>query len=106
MNVIDLAGFILHSCGVLSGLVRVKPEDLKAIPGIGPREPRRSWLPSNHDAYFSRAIRRNGNRRRLTRPEDIYGYVRYDMESPDHEELCILCRDTKHYLLAVENLHK
>ena len=106
MNVIDLANHILQRCGGLSGLRRITPEDLKAIPGIGPARTASIMASIELGRRFSKAIRKNGDRWRLNRPEDIYSYVRYDMENLDHEELRVLCLDTKHFLLAEENLYK
>ena len=106
MNVIDLANYILQRCGGLSGLRRITPEDLKEIPGIGPARTASIMASIELGRRFSRAIRKNGDRWRINRAEDIYEFARYGMENLDHEELRVLCLDTKHYLLAEENLYK
>lgn len=106
MNVIDLSQTILKRCGGLNGLRRITAEELQDIPGIGPAKTASIMAAIELGRRFSRAIRRNEDRYHIQTPEDIYEFVRYDMENLDHEELRILSLDTKHFLLGEDTLYR
>ena len=106
MNVIDLSQSILNHCGGLNGLRKVTAEELNEIPGIGPAKTATILASVELGRRFSKAIRRNEDRTRINSSEDIYEFVRYEMENLDHEELHVLSLDSKHFLLGEDTLYK
>ncbi|MBQ6508469.1 MAG: DNA repair protein RadC [Flexilinea sp.] len=106
MNVIELSQAILKHCGGLNGLRRITAEELQEIPGIGPAKTASILASVELGRRFSKAIRKNEDRYRIYTAEDVYEFMRYDMENLDHEELRVLSLDSKHYLLGEDILYK
>lgn len=106
MNVIDLSHLILKRCGGLNGLRRVTAEELQTISGVGPAKTAGILAAVELGRRFSKAIRKNEDRLHINTADDIYEFMRYDMENLDHEELRILSLDTKHFLLGEDVLYR
>ncbi|MBQ9490883.1 MAG: DNA repair protein RadC [Lachnospiraceae bacterium] len=106
MNVIELSQTILKHCGGLNGLRRITAEELQEISGIGPAKTASILASVELGRRFSKAIRKNEDRLRINTAEDVYEFLRYDMESLDHEELRVLSLDSKHYLIGEDILYK
>ena len=106
MNVIELSQAILKHCGGLNGLRRITAEELREISGIGPAKTASILASVELGRRFSKAIRKNEDRFRINMAEDVYDFLRYDMENLDHEELRVLSLDSKHYLLGEDILYK
>lgn len=106
MNVIELSQSILKHCGGLNGLRRITAEELQEISGIGPAKTASILASVELGRRFSKAIRKNEDRLRINTAEDVYEFLRYDMESLDHEELRVLSLDSKHYLIGEDILYK
>lgn len=102
MNVLELANKILKDHDGLTGLRRINKEELFEISGIGPAKATGILAAIELGRRFSKAIRKNEERQRISCAEDIYEYFHYEMEHLDHEELHVLCLDTKHYVIAEE----
>ncbi len=105
MNVIDLSNHILSRCGGLSGLRKITAEELNEIPGIGPAKAAGILASIELGKRFSQAIRKNEDRWRINTAEDVYEFLRYEMENLSREELHVLSLDNKHYLLANDILY-
>ena len=106
MNVLELANRILKDNGGLNGLRRLGKEKLAKIKGIGPAKSASILAAIELGRRFSKSIRKNDERQRLNTAEDIYEYVHYEMEHLDHEELRILCLDSKRYVIAEDLVYK
>ena len=106
MNVIELSQTILKHCGGLNGLRRITAEELQEISGIGPAKTASILASVELGRRFSKAIRKNEDRFRINTAEDVYDFLRYDMENLDYEELRVLSLDSKHYLLGEDILYK
>lgn len=104
-NVLELANDILRDNGGLSGLRKLVQEDFHRIKGIGPAKSASILSAIELGRRFSKSIRANEERQRITCKEDIYEYFHYQMEHLDHEELWILCLDTKKYVIREERLY-
>ncbi len=105
MNVIDLSHDILRRCGGLNGLRRITAEELNEIPGVGPAKTASILASIELGKRFSQAIRKNEDRWRINTAEDVYEFLRYEMENLPREELHVLSLDNKHYLLANDILY-
>ena len=55
---------------------------------------------------FSKSINQKDERPKIKTAEDIYQFVHYDMDYLDHEELRIICLDTKNYVMSEELLYR
>ena len=105
MNVLDLSNKILIDLGGLGGLRKVTAEELNRIRGIGKARSAGILAAIELGRRFAKAIMKNDDRVRINCAEDVYEYIRYEMESLPHEELHILCLDTKHFLMGEEKLY-
>ncbi len=105
MNVIDLSNKLLIDFGGLSGLRKVTAEELKTEKGIGSARTASILATIELGRRFAKAMLKNEDRIRINCAEDVYDYIHYEMESLSHEELHVLCLDTKHYLIGSEKLY-
>ena len=105
-NVLELSNDILRENGGLSGLRKIDKETLSNINGIGPAKATTVLATLELGRRFSKAIQENNERPRINCAEDVYQYLHYQMEHLDHEELYILCLDSKHYIIGEDMLYK
>ena len=105
-NVLELSNDILRKYGGLAGLRKISKEELAEIKGIGPAKATTILSVLELGRRFSKAIQANGERPRINCADDVYEYLHYQMEHLDHEELYILCLDSKHYIIGEEMLYK
>ncbi len=106
MNVLELANKILKDNGGLSGLRRLSKEKLGEIKGIGPAKATGIMAAIELGRRFSKSINQKDERPKIKTAEDIYQFVHYDMDYLDHEELRIICLDTKNYVMSEELLYR
>ena len=105
-NVLELSNDILRKYGGLAGLRKISKEELAQIKGIGPAKATTVLSALELGRRFSKAIQENGERPRINCADDVYQYLHYQMEHLDHEELYILCLDSKHYIIGEDMLYK
>ena len=105
MNVIDLSSHILSRSGGLNGLRKISAEELNEIPGIGPAKAASILASIELGKRFSQAILKNEDRWRINTAEDVYNFLRYEMENLTREELHVLSLDNKHNLLSNDILY-
>ena len=105
-NVLELSNDILRENGGLTGLRKIDKETLSKINGIGPAKATAILASLELGRRFSKAIQENNERPRITCADDVYQYLHYQMEHLDHEELYILCLDSKHYIIGEDMLYK
>lgn len=106
MNVLELANKILKDNGGLNGLRKLDKEHLGKIKGVGPAKSAGILASIELGRRFSKAITADGERKKLNCAEEIWEYLRYEMEPLDHEELRIICLDTKFFVMDESLLYR
>ncbi len=106
MNVLELANKILKENGGLNGLRKLDKEHLGKIKGVGPAKSAGILSAIELGRRFSKTISADGGRKRLSCAEEVWEYLRYEMEPLDHEELRIICLDTKFYVMDETLLYR
>ena len=99
MNVLELANSILRDNGGLNGLRKLGKEHLSEIKGVGPAKSAGILASIELGRRFSKAINADEERQRIYCAEDVWEYLHYEMAPLDHEELRIICLDTKYYVM-------
>ncbi len=105
MNVIDMSAKILQVTGGIAGLRKADISTLQDIKGIGPARTTIILAAIELGRRFAKSMLKQKDRVRINCSEDVFRYKGYEMEALDHEELHVLCLDTKHYLMHDENLY-
>jgi DNA repair protein RadC len=101
--VMDLAHFLLNHFGSLEALSRASVEDLSRIKGVGPAKA------IGLKAAFALAARlalMDAETRSIDQPEDVARLLGEEMRLLDFESVRVLCLNTKHKLLAIEEISR
>ncbi|MBQ6502995.1 MAG: DNA repair protein RadC [Flexilinea sp.] len=99
MNVLELANKILKDNGGLKGIRKLDKDHFGKIKGVGPAKSAGILAAIELGRRFSRVISVDGERQKINTAEDVWEYLRYEMEPLDHEELRIICLDTRFYVM-------
>jgi DNA repair protein RadC len=99
--VLELAGFLLHHFGSLEALSRAPIGELTRIKGIG--EAKAIELKAAF-ALAARLNRSEAESRAVNSAEDVAALLGDEMRLLDHESLRVVCLNTKHKVLAVEEI--
>ncbi|MGL4820770.1 MAG: RadC family protein [Bacilli bacterium] len=98
MNVLDVAGNILATCGGIGGLRAVAAEDLVRIPGIGRVKAVQLYAVSELCKRMSNTPR--AYEMSIRSPSDCADYVMEDMRDLDQEHFVCLLLNTKNCVIA------
>ncbi len=99
--VLELAGFLLQHFGSLEALSRAPIGELTRIKGIG--EAKAIELKAAF-ALAARLNRSEAESRAINSAQDIAALLGDEMRLLDHESLRVVCLNTKHKVLAVEEI--
>ncbi len=101
--VLDLAEFLLAHFGSLEALSRAPIGELTRIKGVG--EAKAVELKAAF-AIAARLARTGAEARAITTAEDVAQLLGDEMRLLDHESVRVVCLNTKHMVLAVEEISR
>jgi DNA repair protein RadC len=99
--VLELAEFLLAHFGSLEALSRAPAGELARIKGIG--QAKAIGLKAAF-ALAARLARSEAESRKVDGAEDVVALLGEEMRSLDHESLRVVCLNTKHKILAVDEV--
>jgi DNA repair protein RadC len=101
--VLDLAEFLLAHFGSLEALSRAPVGELVRIKGVGPAK---AIELKAAFAIAARLARSEAEARRIDNAEDVARLLGDEMRMLDHECLRVICLNTQHKLLAIEEVSR
>jgi DNA repair protein RadC len=101
--VLSLAQFLLNHFGSLEALSRASVDELAAVKGVG--QTKAIGLKAAF-ALAARLARMEAEARAIDQPEDVARLLGEEMRLLDHESVRVICLNTKHKLLAIEEISR
>src|SRR5882757_8305572 len=101
--VLELAEFLLNHFGSLEALSRAPVGELMKVKGVG--EAKAIELKAAF-ALAARLARTEAESRAIDTPEDVSRLLGEEMRLLDHESVRVVCLNTKHKVLAVEEVSR
>jgi DNA repair protein RadC len=101
--VLELADFLLNHFGSLEALSRAPIEELARVKGVGPAK---AIALKAAFALAARLARSEAEARAIEGPADVARLLGGEMRVLDHESIRVICLNTKHMVLAVEEVSR
>ncbi len=101
--VMELAHFLLHHFGSIEALSRASVDELSNVKGVG--KAKAIGLKAAF-AIAARLARSEAESRSIDQPEDVARLLGDEMRVLDYESVRVICLNTKHKVLAIEEVSK